>query len=164
MQAGLDCVVLSDHNSGDWIDRLKAKNKELQEQENKPDWFIELTIFPGVEITVGGGNKCRVHLLAIFDPSCNGNTITSVLGACGIHSGFCDDQQTATTTSFLDTVQNIKKADGISIAAHIDGARGLMENADSLPEELKKSLQSIVAAEFCDPEKFDQVYIVRFWG
>ncbi len=90
MEARLDCVVLSDHNSGGWVDRLKAKNKELQEQESKPDWFRELTIFPGVEITVGG-NKSRVHLLAVFDPVCDGNTITSVLGSCGIYSKFGDD-------------------------------------------------------------------------
>lgn len=157
MQAGLDCVVLSDHNSGGWIDRLKAKNKELQEQENRPEWFRKLTIFPGVEITVADSSK-RVHLLAVFDPSCCSQKITAVLGKCGINDGFGDDKNTSTKTSFIETAQNIKDAGGIPIAAHIDGAKekGLLENATSLTPELKKSLQSIVAAEFCNPEKFDQ--------
>lgn len=155
MEAGLDCVVLSDHNSGGWIDRLKAKNKELQEQENRPEWFQKLTIFPGVEITVGG-NRSRVHLLAVFDPSCGSDTITSVLGSCEITSGFGDDEQTATHIGFCKTVKKIKEAGGIAIAAHIDGAKakGLLENASSLTQELEKSLQSIVAAEFCNYEKF----------
>ncbi len=155
MHAGLDCVVLSDHNSGGWIDRLKAKNKELQEQENRPEWFRELTIFPGVEITVADSSK-RVHLLAVFDPSCCSQKITAVLGKCGINDGFGDDKNTSTKTSFIETAQNIKDAGGIPIAAHIDGAKekGLLENATSLTPELKTSLQSIVAAEFCDYEKF----------
>jgi DNA repair exonuclease SbcCD ATPase subunit len=155
MEAGLDCVVLSDHNSGDWIDRLKVKNKELQKQDNKPDWFRELTIFPGVEITVAESSS-RVHLLAVFDPSCCSQTITSVLGSCGITSGLGDDEQTATSIGFCKVVEKISKAGGISIAAHIDGEKGLMENAASLTPELEKSLQTLAAAEFRDLHKFDQ--------
>jgi hypothetical protein len=156
MEARLDCVVLSDHNSGVWVDRLKAKNKELQKQENKPDWFRDLTIFPGVEITVADSSR-RVHLLAVFDPVCDGNTITSVLGSCGIHYRIGDgDDLISTTTGFLDTVEKITKAGGIAIAAHIDGAKGLLENVASLNPELEKSLKAVAAAEFCNPEKLNQ--------
>ncbi len=52
MQSGLDCVVVTDHNSGGWIDALQAKNNELRDRGTQPDWYRELTIIPGVEITV----------------------------------------------------------------------------------------------------------------
>ena len=59
MRAGIDCVALTDHNSGEWIDRLKAALDEL-EAEPCSD-FRPLWLFPGVEITANDGT----HILAI---------------------------------------------------------------------------------------------------
>ena len=65
MRAGIDCVPVTDHNSGDWIDRLKAAlNSEALMED--PD-YQPLTLFPGIELSVNGG----VHLLALFDPACS---------------------------------------------------------------------------------------------
>ena len=86
MDSGLDCVVVADHNSGGWIDGLKAKNQELRDRDTKPDWYRELTVFPGAEITVANSSS-RVHLLAVFDPSCDSQTVTGVLGSCGVTAG-----------------------------------------------------------------------------
>lgn len=154
MDAGLDCVVAADHNSGGWIDQLKAANEELRHLAPRPDWLRDLTIFPGVEITVADSCR-RVHLLAVFDPECGGEKITAVLGACEITSGFGDDQATSTTTSFVDTVRKIEKAGGVAIPAHVDGPKGLLESASSLTPELRKSLDGVFAAEFCDLNKFN---------
>ncbi len=155
MKAGLDCVVVTDHNSGEWINELKIANKEIEDRDSKPPWFRELTIFPGVEINVADSNR-RVHLLAVFDPDCDSQKVTSVLGACGITEGFGDDENTATTTGFVETVEKITKAGGIAIPAHIDGSSGLLEGATSLKPELEKSLNKVFAAEFCYLNKFDQ--------
>ena len=154
MQSGLDCVVVADHNSGGWVDDLKAKNKELLERDVKPTCFRELKIFPGVEITVADSSS-RVHLLAVFDPSCDSQKVTGVLGACGITSGYGDDQATSTTTGFVDTVRKIIEAKGIAIPAHIDGSKGLLEGATTMTPELEKSLKTVSAAEICDLHKFD---------
>ncbi|WP_133511031.1 TrlF family AAA-like ATPase [Candidatus Thiosymbion oneisti] len=155
MQSGLDCVVVTDHNSGEWIDALKAKNEGLRDLDAKPDWYRALTIFPGVEINVADSSS-RVHLLAVFDPSYGSQKITSVLGSCGITTGFGDDQKTSTRTGFVDTVDKIKEAGGIAIPAHIDGSKGLLAGVSSLTPELKRSLQAVYAAEFRDLHKFDQ--------
>ncbi|MCY4292990.1 MAG: hypothetical protein OXC72_14725 [Roseovarius sp.] len=67
MDAGIDCVAVTDHNTGDWIDKLKTAYNDMKRQAEigaPPDGFRELTLFPGVEISVSGG----FHLLAIFDP------------------------------------------------------------------------------------------------
>ena len=154
MEAGLDCVVVSDHNSGGWIDVLKDKNEELRNYVPKPGWYKELTIFPGVEITIADSRR-RVHLLAVFDPSCDSQKVTGVLDSCGITSGHGDDLTTATTTSFIETVQNITNAGGVAIPAHIDGAKGLLEGVDTLGSELEKSLEAVFGAEFCDLNKFE---------
>ena len=149
MEAKLDCVVITDHNSGGWIDGLKEKNNVLKKSESKPEWFRDLTVFPGVEITVADSSN-RIHLLAVFDPLCDSQKITAVLGSCGINSGFGDDMQTSTTTGFIETVKKITKANGVAIPAHIDGPKGLLCGETSLTPELKKSLEAVTAAEFCN--------------
>lgn len=154
MEADLDCVVVTDHNSGGWIDILKAKNQELRDRDSKPDWYRELTIFPGVEITVADSSR-RVHLLAVFDPNCDSQKVTGVLGSCGITDGFGDDEGISTKTSFVETLEKIKEANGIAISAHIDGSKGLLEDVTSLTSELAKSLKDLSAAEFCDLNKFN---------
>lgn len=154
MESGLDCVVVTDHNTGGWIDQLKTKNDELRNRDPKPDWYKELTIFPGVEITVANSSS-RVHLLAVFDPSCDSQKVTGVLGSCGITSGYGDDQNTSTTTGFVETVRKITEANGVAIPAHIDGSKGLLEGITALTPELGKSLKAVSAAEFCDLHKFD---------
>ena len=154
MESGLDCVVVTDHNAGGWIDVLKAKNKDLQDHDPKPSWYRALTIFPGVEITVANSSS-RIHLLAVFDPNCDSQKVTGVLGSCGITSGYGEGQNTSTTTGFVDTVRKITEASGVAIAAHIDGSKGLLEGITGLTHELKKSLKALSAAEFCDIHKFD---------
>ena len=154
MQANLDCVAVTDHNSGDWIDELKEKNEKLDDQDHKLGWYRKLTIFPGVEITVADSIN-RIHLLAIFDPSCDNRKINAVLGSCGITEGFGDHQNTSTNSGFVETVSKIEDAGGVAIPAHVDGPKGLLENATSLTPEMKKSLKAVTAAEFCDLYKFD---------
>jgi len=158
MLSHLDCIVITDHNSGKWIDKLKDKNNELQQQDPQPEWYRDLTIFPGVEITVGD-SRSRVHLIAIFDPTSDSQKITSVLGACGITFGFGDSQDTSTSKSFIETVSIIEENDGMAIPAHIDGPNGLLYNITTLNNELKNSLENIIAAEFCNINSFDNADI-----
>ena len=43
MEKEIDCVAITDHNSGEWIDRLTHTLKKLQ--ENKPPWFRRIYLF-----------------------------------------------------------------------------------------------------------------------
>lgn len=146
MDAQLDCVVITDHNTGGWIDALKSKYTEIDDE--RPDWFRPLTIFPGMEITVGNSGS-RVHLLAVFDPSQDSQKITGVLGACGITSGHGNPDQ-ASTASLVETVKEIRNADGIAIGAHTDSAQGLLHNTKTMNGELERSLEGLAALEICD--------------
>ncbi len=156
MEAGLDCVAVTDHNSGGWLDGLKSELKQLEDLERKPGWYRDLVIFPGVEITVADSGG-RVHLLAVFDPDHDSRKIFSILGASGITKNFGDPEKTSTTKGFCDTVEEIVSAGGLAIAAHIDKKQGLLEGKKTLTPELEKSLQAITAGEFCDLHAYDHV-------
>ena len=84
MEKEIDCVAVTDHNGGEWIDELKKTLQTLSAgEDDKPEWYRSLCLFPGVEISVHGG----VHLLAIFDPEKTKAHIDSLLGAVGYDGG-----------------------------------------------------------------------------
>jgi len=143
MRAGIDCIAVTDHNSGAWIDRLKSALEELKAKE--PEGFRPIYLFPGVEISVYGG----VHLLAILDPSCTTSDVDSLLGAVGFNGtkGRSDD---VTTKSFTEVVEEIVQAGGIAIPAHVDMDNGLFRLTGTT---LNQALEcgSVVAMEVVAP-------------
>ncbi len=125
MSAGIDCVAVTDHNSGEWIDPLKAAYNQMKQQAeagSPADGFRELTIFPGVELSINGG----FHLLAIFDPSATTRTITDLLAAVR-YQGTDGDSDDVTRESPVDVVQAVLDAGGIPIPAHSDQGKGLLQ-------------------------------------
>ncbi|GBE48765.1 chromosome partition protein Smc [bacterium BMS3Bbin12] len=120
MAAGIDCVAITDHNTGKWIDGLKATYARLQQEP--PEGFRPLYLFPGVEITVNGG----FHLLAIFDPETPGDETGHLLGRVGYEGtrGDCDD---TTRESAAEVVRLAHEAGAIAIPAHVEGPKGLLE-------------------------------------
>lgn len=143
MLAEVDCVALTDHVSGSWINRIKATYAELDTTE---EWYRPLHIFPGSEITVSTGQS-RVHILAIFDPQCDEATITAVLGQCGIVQGQGDAEVTCATESVDNVIDIVQRAGGIAIPAHIDGPKGLLHEIQNWNQEIERWLSKIEAAE-----------------
>ncbi len=155
MKAKLDGIVVTDHNSGEWIDDLKDSNLKLRKRIEKPSWYRELAIFPGVEITIAE-SKSRIHLIAVFDPDHGRDNVTSFLGDCGILGGFGDSRM-ATKASFVETVQKIKSAGGIAIPAHIKKSKGLLHEKENLNTELKSSLDEVIALEYNNVEFLNEL-------
>lgn len=131
MAAEIDCVAVTDHNSGAWIDKLKTeyqRMKQLAQVGSPPAGFRELHLFPGVEISVAGG----LHLLVIFDLEKSTSTITSLLGAVGFPEhlhGETDDSVEAACSrkTLVEVIEEVHRCGGIAIPAHTDGKRGLLE-------------------------------------
>ena len=152
MRAEVDCVAVTDHNTGRWIDRLKEALVELEESAH-PD-CRELHLFPGMEISVNGG----IHLLAIFDPSKASADLDALRGAVG-YPGTPGLSDTVTTKSFGEVVEAIVSADGIAIPAHVDGDNGLFQWSGTT---LKSALDcnGIFAMELLDQgHQKPQIYI-----
>ncbi len=118
MDAGIDCVAITDHNSGAMVDDLKvayARMKEQADAGTPPDGFRELTLFPGVELSVQGG----FHLLAIFDPDTTTSTIDTLLGQVD-YDRTKGDSDGVTRKGAAEVVRIILDAGGIPIPAHAD--------------------------------------------
>ena len=118
MAAEIDCVAITDHNSGAWVDRLKAAYEEMKKQADAgspPEGFRELTLFPGVEISVHGG----FHLLAILAPDTTTSDIDTLLGQVG-YDGTRGSSDGVTHKGAADVVCEIGDAGGIPIPAHAD--------------------------------------------
>ena len=142
MEKEIDCVAVTDHNSGAWIDELKAKLEELEHE--KPDWRHPLHLFPGVEISVSGG----VHILAIFDPEKSKSDIDGLLGAVGYPATPKDGSYEETNKSVAEVIDVIAERGGIAIPAHADNKdKGLFESS-SLRNVLEN--KNIHAVELCD--------------
>ena len=151
MEKKIDCVAVTDHNSGAWIDELKEKLKELEQE--KPDWHRPLHLFPGVEISASGG----VHILAIFDPKKSGSDIDRLLGAVGYPATSKGGRDQATDKSVTEVIDEIAKRGGVAIPAHADKDKGLFKSRDLLRKALEN--KNIYAVELCDENsKKPQLY------
>ncbi len=120
MRAGIDCVAVTDHNTGEWVDLVKEALGQLQSE--KPEGFRPLHVFPGMEISVNNG----IHLLAIFDPSKTTADLEALRGAVG-YSGTRGRSDDVTSKSFIEVASEVASAGGIPIPAHVDDYKGLFK-------------------------------------
>ena len=118
MQAEIDCVAVTDHNSGAWIDRLKSALTAME--ADPPEGFRPLHLFPGVELSVNGG----FHLLAVFGPEKSTADIDTLLGAVD-YRGTKGDSNGVTAKSGVEVVRTVLEQGGIPIPAHADRDKGL---------------------------------------
>jgi PHP family Zn ribbon phosphoesterase/energy-coupling factor transporter ATP-binding protein EcfA2 len=144
MRAGVDCVAVTDHNSGAWIDPLKSALAELRDEGHSD--YRPLVIFPGVEVSVQGG----VHLLAIFAPTATTSDIDSLLGAA-VYKGTKGSSDGVTLKSFSEVCQTIADLGGIAIPAHVDCPSGLFTELSGQTLIQALNCTAIVAAEVIDP-------------
>ena len=121
----IDCVAVTDHNTGAWIDTLKVAYAEMEREADAgtpPAGFRQLHLFPGVEISVQGG----FHLLAIFDQSASSDTISNLLGTVE-YEGTPGDSDGVTRMGAADVVARVLRAGGLAIPAHVEGEKGLLQ-------------------------------------
>ena len=121
MRAGIDCVAITDHNSGEWIDKLKTALIAMDFADSKPQGYRKLYLFPGVEISASG----NIHILALFDPNAGSAEIQSLLGRISFpteHNGTTD---AVSPESVEKVINEIHLAKGIAIPAHVDEACGV---------------------------------------
>jgi len=124
LEAGLDCVVVTDHNGGGSIDELKAEFRRMQDSGDAGD--RSLVIFPGVELS----SACGVHILGILDPSLGTQEIGALIGACGYRgvSGASDECSVKTP---VEIVKEIEARNGVAVMAHADGPKGIFRLAST---------------------------------
>jgi energy-coupling factor transporter ATP-binding protein EcfA2 len=141
IHAGIECVAITDHNCGDWIDPLKV---ELAKMRSEGVAGAEkLHLFPGVELTINGA-----HFLAIFGPAATTRTIQDLL-AIARYNGDAANAQGYCVESVSTIYEEVLRLGGIFIPAHVDldqtGIFKLQTNASALGPIFK--LDGILAME-----------------
>ena len=117
IEQGLDCVAVTDHNTGVGIDEIKAIADEKG-----------LIVFPGLEITC---DTSKIHLLVLFDRDKTPADIRDFLVRADIkHEEF--GKQDAISSKSISEIADLADKDGaIVIPAHIDDKyNGLMTVGD----------------------------------
>ena len=156
MGAGVDCVAITDHNSGAWIDRIKSALAELESE--KPDGFRPLYVFPGVEISSHGG----VHLLAILGRDKTTEDVDYLLHDVGFPYGERGTSHQVTTKPFPEVAREIDKAGGIAIPAHVDRCSGIFEEISGTTLGQILADGQIFSMELTDPSYTKpQLYVDR---
>lgn len=146
MRAGIDAVAVTDHNTGGWIDGLKAAYKEMESQDSpRHAEFRPLTIFPGVELSLG-----RIHCLAIFDPTCGGEAVEGLIGFAR-YRGDRGNSNGACEASMADIAAEVQRLNGLFIPAHADKTTGVFSELRG--NDLRPVLECdcIRACEIVDP-------------
>lgn len=120
MRKQIDCVVITDHNTGAWIDKLKDElNLMHSENPQHPD-FRNLTLFPGVELTTSDG----IHIIAIYDPIEGTAKIERLIGLAKYNNdrfnaqGICNEG----ASTICD---HIHSTGGLVVIAHAEEINGL---------------------------------------
>ena len=135
MAAGLDAVVVTDHNSTGFVSRLQTAYDAMVRADPA---FRPLVIFPGFELSVNGG----LHLLAVFDPDRDLEEISGVITACGYKGKRGETDNGVCSESFENCVKIIKDHGGLSIAAHIDKPCGLLWQDAALDSRAYRNLRN----------------------
>lgn len=139
--AGVQVVGVTDHNTADWVERLQGAATD------------ELAVFPGVELTVAGGD----HVLVIFERRTTKAEIDRYLGNCNLRSRGQDEPADCT---YLQAMENAS-SDAVVIAAHITSAKGIFKSLG-----FGKPLQHVLTSPHLDaveihnqpdPDEVDEV-------
>lgn len=144
MENEIDCVAVTDHNSGEWIDILKSALADMD--RSKPTGYRKLYLFPGVEISANG----NTHILALFDPSADTKKISALLGDVGFPSDQFGTSDAVTKKTVEEVINEIHKAGGIAIPAHVDKPSGLFENQTGNTLKQTLSTEGLLAIELID--------------
>lgn len=143
MRSGMDCVAVTDHNCGDWIDRLKQELATMVAEQPRHADYRDLYLFPGVELTSADG----IHVLAIFGPEESASKVHGLLtlaqynGDANNAHGMCQ----AGATAICDHVHS---TGGVAILAHAEEINGIFNatvHAGQFAPRSDRSIEQILA-------------------
>lgn len=121
MAAGIDAIVITDHNTHEGISGAREAYAALEHEG--AEGFRSLSIFVGVEITIEGGD----HLLGVFDTDSEPELVNGLLHTVR-YQGERGGSNGTTVSSFEQVVDEIIRLGGLAIPAHADTNRGVFSH------------------------------------
>jgi len=168
MDAGVDALVITDHNSAEGVLQAREALAAMRPAEGPrleatpPCEYREIAIFTGVELTVATG----IHLLGVFDIDTPPTVITKILTLAG-YDGAYGHSREAAPKSISDVARIIHDNGGLAIPAHADGPAGLLNQTSTGLSEVEKNAPIFAIETIDSTTKFDQVgfrNLVRILG
>lgn len=144
--AGVDGIVVTDHNSHEGIEPARRALQELRAEDPNLRPFV---IFPGVEVTATGG----IHVLGVFDPASDADIVNRALALCR-YTGTRGQSDATANMTVADVAAQLVGLGGVCIPAHADQSRGVF-GMD--PRDLAALADSphVLAVEVVDDTKVD---------
>lgn len=123
MKRGLECIAITDHNTGENIDKIK----KAADGQN-------ITIFPGVEITC---SDAKIHILVLFNPDNTTQDIEDfLLQKMNLSRDKFGEVDAHVNKTITEVLKLVSESNAIAIPAHIDEYNGL----SIVAEEMKKGI------------------------
>ncbi|WP_202189102.1 TrlF family AAA-like ATPase [Mammaliicoccus sciuri] len=139
-EKGLDCVALTDHNTGANIDEYK----EVAEKNN-------IILFPGVELTCG---ESKTHLLVLFDRNSGTTEVEDFILKMGIERDKMASSDAKSPKTVLEVINYAEKHGLVVIPAHIDEYNGLSGLSYAVRQDVFKA-PNISSVQVVQKEFFD---------
>lgn len=111
LDAGLDAIAVTDHNTAAWCGQMAAAAKGTN-----------LVVLPGFELSTQQG-----HLLGIWEEGTAPSILEDVLIRLGIQRGQLGNTDVVASKGMAECAAEIVASGGIAIAAHIDKERGILK-------------------------------------
>ena len=115
-EIGVSVLAITDHNNASGVSTF---------QEAAGDYNI--TVFPGFELSSSEG----IHVLCIYPLNTNEEQLGRFLGEFGIRE--TEPSSALSSKSFGDILSSVQGQGGITIAAHVTSAKGLLKVLDGQP-------------------------------
>lgn len=113
-QAGLDVIAVTDHNSAEWVDKVRDASKASS----------TVVVIPGVEITTPGG-----HILGLFEREFKQSRIEDLLIEVGIPREKFGTEEAISSDTAFKVMRAITAAGGLAIAAHANNNNGFIKES-----------------------------------
>lgn len=146
MRAGVDAVVVCDHNTAAWVTLLQEALSALDIEQ--PEGWRPLVLFPGIEISANEG----VHLLAIFAPGTPRQVLDGLLGKLTGWSVSKPNHEQQCEQSAVLVARAIHDSGGLAVAAHADKPRGIFVAPGVTARALDSLFPTLDAIELHDPQ------------
>lgn len=133
----LDCIAVTDHNTGESIDEVKRLGKENG-----------IVVFPGVEITCG---DAKVHLLVIFDIDKGKSDIEDFLIKCKINRSEFGKKNVYSNRTLTELLNIAKEDNALVIPSHIDDYNSLSQAGHIITKDFL-SKEDVLGVQVVDSE------------
>jgi ABC-type enterochelin transport system ATPase subunit/histidinol phosphatase-like PHP family hydrolase len=145
LDQGLNGIAITDHESGQFIDRLRAAAEGTG-----------LTIIPGVELNNLAGNE-GIHLIALFDLDMTANDVDHFLSSIGSLKGTGAKVTRGTATAgILEVLEAIEERGGIAVLAHCQSSKGSLAEMRGDVRTMLVRHPVVLAAEARAEEHYDE--------